>query len=122
MSADTAQKPGFSDRLKAAIAGVPTALWVLIGLGVVLRIALELSYRPAVLTFADSVAYINMSAGSMFEADAARTVGYAVFLEAVHTLSANLTVAILVQHVLGILTGLLAYATVRRLGAPIWVG
>ena len=122
MSADTAQKPGFSDRLKAAIAGVPTALWVLIGLGVVLRIALELSYRPAVLTFADSVAYINMSAGSMFEADAARTVGYAVFLEAVHTLSANLTVAILVQHVLGILTGLLAYATVRRLGAPIWAG
>ena len=122
MTPETAPTPGFADRLKAALARVPTALWVLVGVGVALRIALELSYRPAVLTFADSIAYINMAAGDMFAADAARTVGYGVFLGVVHTVSANITVTILLQHLIGVVTGILVYASVRRVGAPVWVG
>ena len=40
----------------------------------------------------------------------------------VHAVSDQLELTIAVQHVLGIATGLLLYAAVRRLGAPVWAG
>ncbi len=48
--------------------------------------------------------------------------GYAIFLSGVLELSSRLELAILLQHLLGIATGVLLYATVRRFGGPVWVG
>ena len=38
-----------------------------------------------------------------------------------HAVSAQVEFTIAIQHLIGIVTGLLLYATVRRLGAPVWV-
>lgn len=108
-----------SRRARALVDRLPAALLVLVAVGVALRIALDLSYRPAVLTFADSIAYIAMANETMFS-DPARTAGYSVFLDVVHTVSDSLTATIQLQHLLGIATALVIYGAVRRLGAPLW--
>ncbi len=111
---------GLGARAAALVDRIPLALAVVVLIAALLRIALELSYRPLVLSFPDSGAYMQMAHDSMFD-DPGRMVGYPVFLEIVHWLSANVERTIEIQHILGLVTGVLLYATVRRLGAPIWV-
>ena len=112
--------PASARGLLALVDRIPLALAVLVLIAALLRIALELSYRPLVLSFPDSGAYMQMAHDSTFD-DPGRMVGYPVFLEIVHWLSANVERTIEIQHILGLVTGVLLYATVRRLGAPIWV-
>jgi hypothetical protein len=104
-----------------ALAGrVPLVLWVLIALGIELRVALALGYQPAAMTFDDSYVYVEMADIELFS-DAARTTGYSMLLRLLHAISDDLTVTIAFQHLLGIATGALIYATFRRLGTPVWV-
>jgi hypothetical protein len=79
------------------------------------------SYAPAFLGFGDSHEYVTAAASGVF-ADVQKPAGYPVFLVLVHALSARLTFTILVQHGLGVASGLLLYAAVRRTGAPPWLG
>ena len=111
---------GLGARAGALVDRIPLALAIVVLIAAVLRIALELSYRPLVLSFPDSGTYLQMAYDSMFD-DPARMVGYPIFLEAIHWVSANVERTIEIQHILGLVTGILLYATVRRLGAPIWV-
>jgi hypothetical protein len=104
-----------------ALAGrVPLVLWVLIALGIELRVALALGYQPAAMTFDDSYVYVEMADIELFS-DAARTTGYSMLLRLLHAVSDDLAVTIAFQHLLGVATGALLYATFRRLGTPVWV-
>jgi hypothetical protein len=92
---------------------------VLVAAGVALRVAFMLAYRPAFLGYPDSVDYIVGARDQLF-ADPLRVVGYPFFLRVVHTVDASLSFTIVVQHMLGIATGLLLYATARRIGLALW--
>ena len=79
------------------------------------------SYRPAFLGFPDSHEYVTAATLNIFR-DAQHPAGYPFFLRLVHHLSDRLSFTILVQHALGVATGLLLYKSVRRTGAPPWLG
>jgi hypothetical protein len=80
-----------------------------------------LSYRPAFLGFGDSHEYVLAAALNIFR-DVQHPAGYPLFLRLVHYFSDRLSFTILVQHALGVATGLLLYESVRRTGAPAWLG
>ncbi len=88
---------------------------------IAVRAWLIVAYGPAFLGFGDSHVYVLAAATGVFR-DAQKPAGYPVFLSIVHYFSHRLSFTILVQHVLGIATGLLLYKSVRRTGAPAWLG
>ena len=98
------------------------ALYALGGLvvaGICLRIALSAVYEPPILNLADSYIYLDMAANELFT-DPTRAVGYSVVLRGLHGIWGDVDLVLIVQHLMGIGTGLLLYATVRRIGAPVW--
>jgi hypothetical protein len=80
-----------------------------------------LGYGPAFVGFGDSHEYVTAAVLGVFH-DVQKPAGYPIFLRTVHLFSDSLTFTILIQHVLGIATGLLLYKAVRRTGAPAWLG
>lgn len=94
---------------------------MVVGLGVLLRAALWFAYDPVIMNVEDTASYLNMAHVSMFS-DAVRTAGYSMFLAAVYEIAADLDLVLAIQHLLGIATGLVVYAIVRRVGAPVWAG
>jgi hypothetical protein len=85
------------------------------------RVWLMISYSPAFLGYPDSSQYVLAATHNLFY-QTQRTAGYPLFLRLIHYLSNRIVVTIAVQHALGILTGLLLYKSVRRTGAPPWLG
>ncbi len=79
------------------------------------------SYPPGFLGFPDSANYLLAAAKGIFD-DPQRPAGYPLFLHLVHHLSNYLPFTIGVQHATGVASGLLLYASVRRTGAPAWLG
>jgi hypothetical protein len=108
-------------RVADGLGRVPVALLIVVTAGLLLRIALSLAYAPTYLTSYDTALYVDVANGELFS-DVTRPVGYPLFLRALHTLSDAVSFTVQVQHLIGIACGLLLYATVRRVGAPIWVG
>ena len=106
-------------RVAALARRVPLAVAIVVGGAIVLRVAMSLLYHPAVMNNPDSLPYVDMAAGELFS-DPARPAGYSIFLRGVHAISTDLDVTIAVQHLLGLVAALLLYATVRRIGAPLW--
>jgi hypothetical protein len=96
---------------------IPLVIVLLIALG--LRVALWRIYHPVIMQ-PDAVTYISMATYDMFS-DPARPAGYAMVLDALHAVSDNVDFTVWLQHLIGIGTGLLLYATVIRAGAPRWV-
>jgi hypothetical protein len=94
---------------------------VLLAGAVAVRVWLMLGYGPAFVGFGDSHEYVTAALLGVFH-DVQKPAGYPIFLRAVHLLSHSLSFTILVQHLLGIATGLLLYGAVRRTGAPAWLG
>jgi hypothetical protein len=80
-----------------------------------------LDYGPAFVGFGDSHEYVTAAAVGVF-GDLQKPAGYPIFLRAAHLFGASLTFTMLVQHVLGVATGLLLYKAVKRTGAPAWLG
>lgn len=99
---------------------VAWALAILVAGGLVLRVAIWFAYDPTPLFFNDSLAFVNMANGALF-ADATHTVGYSLFLDALHALSETIAAVVSAQHLLGIATGLLVFAAFNRIDAPGWV-
>jgi len=93
----------------------------LVAAAVAVRLWLVLAYGPAFLGFGDSHEYVDAAAHGVFS-DPQKPAGYPIFLATLHLLSSSLSFAILVQHALGIATGLLLYKSVRRAGAPPLIG
>ena len=94
---------------------------ILVAGAVAVRAWFMVSYRPAFLGFGDSHEYVLAAALGVFR-DVQHPAGYPLFLRLVHYLSDRLSFTILVQHALGVATGLLLYMSVRRTGAPAWLG
>lgn len=87
-----------------------------LGLGALLRLVTVLGYRPA-LWFPDSYTYVVTAMRP--RPDLVRPAGYSMFLrlfEAFHSFALVVTV----QHVLGLLVGVMVYTTVLRRGGPRW--
>jgi hypothetical protein len=78
-------------------------------------------YRPAFLGFGDSHEYVLAAALNVFR-DVQHPAGYPLFLRLAHFFSDRLSITILVQHAIGVATGLLLYEAVRFTGAPPWLG
>jgi hypothetical protein len=78
-----------------------------------LRVLTQLSYRPALLFYGDSLSYLVNA--SHLAPEQIRPAGYPAFLRAVLVVH-DLSIVPAIQHVFGLVTGGLVYALVRRLG------
>jgi hypothetical protein len=100
-------------------------LAVLFVVGALLRVGLTYAVRPALLGYSDSNVYLHAAArldDGVWFASEHQPNGYPMFIELVHFVAAKLPLLILTQHLLGLASGLLLYATVRRTGGPPWLG
>ena len=100
---------------------------VLIRGAVAVRVWLIVGYSQAFLGFGDSGLYVSSAEKALFGSPEYAAVyqklaGYPIFLRIIHVFSGDLSVTILVQHILGIATGVLLYKAVRRTGAPPYLG
>lgn len=106
-------------RTVTAVRRIPVPLAVLLAVAIAVRGTMWAVYHPTVLNLYDSAVYADMARGNLF-ADPARTAGYPMFLRGLHAISNQIELTIAAQHLIGIATALLLYATVRRVGAPSW--
>ncbi|MEW9552420.1 hypothetical protein [Nonomuraea sp. NPDC050783] len=106
-----------AQRPLAALAG-HRLFAVLLLLAAALRVVTMLGYRPATLYWYDSFTYLDTAAHPAPSATF-HPIGYPLLLRALMPFhSVELVVA--VQHVLGLGTGTLLYAVLRRRAAPVW--
>lgn len=96
-------------------------LLIVIGIGVLLRVAIAIAVSPTIMNNVDSLVYVGGADNGLF-ADPVRPSGYSIFLRALHAISDQVSFTIFVQHLLGIATACLLYLTVRHVGTPIWAG
>jgi hypothetical protein len=90
---------------------------LVLGAGALLRIACAIAYRPA-LFYSDSWGYLSMAHGNGIVTFAPlRPSGYPLTLKVLHALP----VITSVQHIAGLVTATLVYATCRALGVRRWV-
>jgi len=96
----------------------PEHRWFLVVLaaGIALRVIAMLGYRPA-LWFPDSYTYVVTALKP--RPDLVRPAGYSMFLRLLEPFH-EFAVVVAVQHLLGLLIGVLVYLTARRLRAPGW--
>jgi hypothetical protein len=79
-----------------------------------LRVIAQYAYQPALFFYGDSLAYLANAA--KLQPEPIRPAGYPAFLRAVLVVH-DLAAVPAVQHVIGLATGVVVYALVRRLGA-----
>jgi hypothetical protein len=108
---------------KVALGGMT----VLIAGAIAVRAWLMAGYGQAFVGFPDSGLYVVSAGGKLFgspnhAAIYQKPVGYPFFLRIIHFFSGDLSVTILIQHILGIAAGVLLYKAVRRTGAPPYLG
>ena len=89
--------------------------------GGLLRLVFMSAWHPAFIGYPDSIVYVQMADGPVFD-DSIHAVGYPLLLRFLHDFSSDLSFTILVQHLFGLLSGVLLYLTVRRVGGPRWLG
>jgi len=96
-------------------------LLVLLILGALVRLGWMYAIRPAIVGYSDEISYMNLANGDLWS-DPTREVGYPLFLRLVGHVIEPLSGIILLQHALGLATGVILFATVRRIGGPQWLG
>lgn len=100
----------------------PLAVFAL--LAVAIRVALMVTYATAVLVHnsGDSLRYLRIDplrqARDALFSDPAAPAGYPIFLRVVREIWSALAFTIGIQHCLGVATGILFYAALRRIGVP----
>jgi hypothetical protein len=105
---------------RARLRAVPPALWVVLAVGVVLRVLVTIVLRPAVLTVSDTSFYVDQARDELFS-NRGRPGGYPAVLRALHAISADVDVTIVVQHLTGLATACIVFAGARRLSARPWL-
>ena len=97
------------------------ALLAVLAVGVAIRVVLMVSYTPAYLSYPDTWGYVVAAKGPLFLHDWIRPAGYPAMLAALHAVWNSLTFVVVVQHLLGLATAVVIYATLLRAGASRWV-
>jgi hypothetical protein len=97
------------------------ALGVLLILGLAARVYFVLVWRPAITGYSDSGIYFQDAYAGVWS-DPLRTVGYGMFLAALHWVTPHLLLVTIVQHTLGLGSAALWFFTLRRIGAPPLLG
>ena len=97
------------------------ALTLLLAVGALVRVWFFLVWSPGITGYSDSGIYFQDSVVSLWT-DPIRTVGYSMFLRALHAISPHLILVIIVQSVLGLFAALLFFLAVRRCGGPRGLG
>jgi len=97
------------------------ALFVLLGIGLILRVWLTVAWNPAFTGYSDSGIYFQGAFESIW-ADPIRMVGYPMFLTALHAIHPHLIAVVVVQHAMGLAAAVLLFLAVRRSGGPAWLG
>jgi hypothetical protein len=95
-------------------------LLLLLVLGIAFRLYLVLIYRPVAGGFNDSVNYLAASGDQLF-AEATRMAGYPFFLRVLRYTVPDVTFVVLVQHLLGVVSGVLIYLCIRQLTGSRWL-
>ena len=97
---------------------------MLLGIGLVVRVTTMLVYDTAVFRYngGDSDRYLRLFNHHGLFSDPGMPAGYPAFLRALRELWSPLPFTIGVQHLLGLVTAALLFATVRRFGGPRWLG
>jgi hypothetical protein len=108
-----------SNRLRSR-SGIGALLALALTSAVGLRLFATLAYWPAGLGRRDSAAYIRAAHYGLSK-DTLDPSGYPLFLRLAHAVSSQLAFTVAVQHTLGLVSGLLLFLTVRRLGGPRWL-
>jgi hypothetical protein len=102
------------------------ALAVLLTVGLGLRVAMGSAASPAYVGFPDTQWYVLAAHFRVFGPGAVPTyayhwpAGYPLFLKLLHAMGGKLTLVVVVQHGLGVLTALLLFSTVRRVASAAW--
>jgi hypothetical protein len=95
-------------------------LLLVLAAGLVLRLYLLAIYNPVAGVFRDSLDYLSTSGGDAFR-DPLRPPGYPVFLRILRYAVPDLSFVVVVQHLLGLLTGALLYFCVRYITGRRWL-
>ncbi|MGO9490116.1 MAG: ArnT family glycosyltransferase [Solirubrobacteraceae bacterium] len=97
------------------------ALTVIVLVGLVMRLYLLSRWQPAFVGFPDSAIYLRSAHTGLYQ-NPLHVAGYAEFLRLMHWLRPHLLFAIRVQHLLGLASGVLLFAAMRRAGFPRGLG
>jgi hypothetical protein len=93
-----------------------SALALLFGAGVLIRVGAMATFWPAWYVNQDSIGYATAATGADKFAEVGHPAGYPYFLAFLHAVADRLALVALAQHALGIATAALLYLAVRRLG------
>src|SRR5919112_4982491 len=88
-------------------------LGLLVVAGIGMRVAYSVAYHPALVGYPDTHAYLMAAREELFW-PTMQVVGYPVVLRALHGIVPSLAFVAIVQHALGIATGVLLWAATRR--------
>lgn len=100
------------------------AEWILVALviaGLALRVIEQVSFWPVVTNLSDSIVYAEYAQNDIV-GNPQHPAGYSTFLAVVGIFSHQISVVIILQHLMGIVTALLYYFAVRRLTGSQWPG
>src|SRR4051812_29130058 len=106
----------WADKDRAERVAVGGLVGVLAG-GAVLRVALMVAWSPAFMGWPDAKSYLDVAHGELFS-NVLRPAGYPMFIRALDGLYPSISLLVVVNHLLGLGTAAVLYATVARLGAP----
>jgi len=96
-------------------------LLALLLVGALLRGLFMAAWSPAFMGWPDAKSYIDVSQSELF-GNPLRPAGYPIFLVVLNAIWTNIHFVIVVNHLLGLATAVILYATVVRAGGPRWLG
>lgn len=95
---------------------------ILCAAGIAVRVWIMVAYQQGFIGFPDSSVYVEWAGKYGTAFGARKPAGYPLFLTFMHSISDHMSFTIAVQHVFGFLAGVLLYKSVRRTGAPPYLG
>jgi len=102
---------------RAALGGLLAILLV----GAIVRALFMVAWSPAFMGWPDAKSYIDVSQSELF-GNPLRPAGYPIFLVVLNAIWMNIHFVIVVNHLLGLATAVILYATVVRAGGPRLLG
>lgn len=96
-------------------------LLLVLGAGALARALFMTAWSPAFMGWPDAKSYIDVSQGELF-GNPLRPAGYPLFLRGVNAIWTDIHFVVVVNHLLGLATAVVLYATVVRAGGPRWLG